>query len=174
LVALLLVMGSPVTGAKTPVDLEVTASDGVFPRSNITYVGTAELLVLGTHNHETITLYFDETSSRELFFKGEGDTSHTITFTWCGPMPYIITAEGSDEYQLTLDKSWTDVPCTAQHHLPKKMKNVKVKYRSTVPDVLEMTADVYTVWPIGWMEAKWHMVRDDAPPPSSAQMQFTA
>jgi len=90
LVALLLVMGSPVTGAKTPVDLEVTASDGVFPRSNITYVGTAELLVLGTHNHETITLYFDETSSRELFFKGEGDTSHTITFTWSA-----LTSDGT-------------------------------------------------------------------------------
>ena len=55
------------------------------------YTGTAELKVLGTRNHQKLTLIFNETDpasaseggNKILYCKGEGDTSHTVNFDYC-------------------------------------------------------------------------------------------
>ena len=55
------------------------------------YSGTAELSVLGTRNHQKLTLIFNETDpasaseggNKILYCKGEGDTSHTVNFDYC-------------------------------------------------------------------------------------------
>ena len=55
------------------------------------YSGTAELKVLGTRNHQKLTLIFNDTDpasaseggNKILYCKGEGDTSHTVNFDYC-------------------------------------------------------------------------------------------
>ncbi len=128
------------------------------------YEGTAELKVLGLSNHETIRLRFNTTDY--LYCEGEGDgTPHTISFPWCGPLLYKSSETGDGSCTLVLDEiSFRGSECAKRHHLPSKLKNLRMVYwQHDYPKMIRMTAEVYTVWPLGWKTAHWllHKQRSD-------------
>jgi len=129
------------------------------------YEGTAELKVLGLENHETIRVFFPNETSY-LFCEGEGDTSHTITFPWCGPLLYHKAETGDGSCTLVLDdKSFRGSECAMRHHLPSKLRKLRMVYwPHTYPKSIRMTAEVYTVWPLGWKTAHW-LLRKQRPNP---------
>jgi hypothetical protein len=127
------------------------------------FKGTAKLKVMGTTNHETISLKFNETG-QSLYCSGAGDTAHTISFPYCGPLKYdVVSRTGEGRLSLALDDSWKDSICARHHHLPSKMRKLQLEYQLVVDDgdgstsveVIKMTAEVYTVWPLGWKKTTW-------------------
>jgi len=124
------------------------------------FQGTATLKVLGLTNHETIALKFNETS--HLYYQGKGDTSHTITFDWCGPLLYHTSMARGNTCYLVLDDIWKDSPCAVKHHLPSKMRRLRMEYPPAgLPQSIKMTADIYTVWPMGWKKTTWLLEKQE-------------
>ena len=119
-----------------------------------------KLKVLGLTNHETIALKFNETS--HLYYQGKGDTSHTITFDWCGPLLYHTSMARGNTCYLVLDDIWKDSPCAVKHHLPSKMRRLRMEYPPAgLPQSIKMTADIYTVWPMGWKKTTWLLEKQE-------------
>ncbi|WZN64421.1 hypothetical protein HKI87_09g59770 [Chloropicon roscoffensis] len=133
--------------------------------------GTATLSVAGLHNHETIEILFNDTSAQTLFVSGWGDTSHTITFPPCGPIAWHRGISGPGACQAHLDSaSWSDSVCARHHYLTKKIRNLRLYWSSRAAlQNIKMTADVYTVWPLGWKKVSWNLerVEDNAEEPNS-------
>ena len=142
------------------------------PCEDCVFKGTAKLKVLGTTNHETISLKFNETG-QVLYCSGSGDTSHTITFPYCGPLKYDVVTYAAGQRRsvsLVLDPSWKDSICARHHHLPSKMRKLSMQYEQEEAkdgDVevtrMKMTAEVYTVWPLGWLKTTWILDKQDQP-----------
>ena len=108
------------------------------PCENCAYTGTATLTVLGTHNHETITVKFNETAA--LWVSGAGDTSHTVSFPMCGPIAYHRGVSSRGTCELVLDAaSWASSVCARHHHLTSKMRNLRMTYDK--PEAVSGTTD---------------------------------
>ena len=127
------------------------------PCEDCIFTGTATLKVMGTTNHETISLKFNETGNT-LYCKGSGDTSHTVTFDWCGPLKYDISLSKSKLVLHLEESSWQGAECAVRHHLHRKMRKLRMEFDASAtspPRVIKMTAQVYTVWPLGWKKTTW-------------------
>jgi len=61
--------------------------------------------------------------------------------------------------ELVLDyQSWVSSVCCRHHHLTKKFKNIRMSYAddpNAAVGAIQLTADVYTVWPLGWKGMTW-------------------
>ena len=138
------------------------------PCSGCNYTGTATLRVLGTRHAQSLTVGFDGEGG--LWASGHGNSAHTIDFSPCGPLAYAIDAISGGVDELRLSPGWDDTMHCAKRLRP-KIRRIRVRwtppparaFAGTLPPVapaeLTLTAEVWTVWPVGWKGVTWHLAR---------------
>ncbi|QDZ25196.1 hypothetical protein HOP50_16g77420 [Chloropicon primus] len=139
--------------------------------------GTAALM----GHHETISLQFSRLRPSELYVEGEGRVNfHGPEWSFCGPLDFTVARKkGSDDVcELRLvhsgTHSWESSACVRRHHLTEKIRRLRME-RKVGEDVVTMTAEVYTVWGLGWKKVVWHLERQaaDSTTESAQQLALT-